>query len=79
VARLPIRSGPRRAFRFAELLALAQWAYERARELWDALDAREQDEVKRLLQKSQGRPANLTVAEQKRLRNLAIKAFTNRR
>ncbi|MFL5848748.1 MAG: hypothetical protein ACJ76R_07405 [Solirubrobacteraceae bacterium] len=77
--RLPIRStGPRRAIRWMEVLAAVQWTYDRAKELWDALDARERDEVRRLLEKSRGRPSNLTQAEQRRLRDLVLKAARNR-
>ena len=60
-----------------ELVAAAQWAYSRARELWETLDARDRDEAWKLLEKSRGRPGNLTQAEQRRLRDLAIKAFRN--
>jgi hypothetical protein len=80
VPRLPIRSTPgaRRAIRWTEVLAAVQWTYERARQLWDALDARERDEVRRLLEKSRGRAANLTPAEQRRLRDLVLKAVRDR-
>ncbi len=77
--RFPTRpSGAGRAIRWMELVAAAQWTYERVREFWDALDDRDRADLKRLLEKSKGRPANLTVAEQRRVRNIAVKAFTSR-
>ncbi len=80
VSRLPSgSSGPRRAIRWAEVVAAATWLYERGRELWDALDARERDDLRRLLVKSQGRPANLTSAEKRRVRVLVFKALRKRR
>ncbi len=61
-----------------EILAAAQWTFDRLRELWEALDRRERDELRRLLEKSRGRPANLTAAEQRRVRDLVVQAYRNR-
>jgi len=77
--RLPAKStAARKTIRWAELLAAAQWTYERLRELWDALEPRERDEVRRLLERSKGRPSNLTKDEQRRLRILVLKAWRKR-
>ncbi len=78
--RLPISStGARRTFRWAEILAAAQWTYDRLREFWEALEPRERDEFRRLLERSKGRPDNLTREDQRRLRVLVMKAWRKRR
>ena len=78
--RLPSSStGARRAIPWAAILAAAQWTYEHLRELWEALEPREREEIRRLLERSKGRPDNLTREEQRRLRVLVMKAFRKRR
>ncbi len=55
--------------------ARAQWLLEHGRRVFSNLTERERSEIKEILVKSKGRPANVTQRERDRVQSLVRKAF----
>lgn len=63
-----------RRVRWVYVLEAARWIYSHGREGWERLSPRERQELGRLVNKTRGRPGNITPSERAELRRIVMKA-----